>query len=96
MNLELLIKVYHFFINGFIKLKKEFPDQNNIILYLEAFKQKIFPILLTIISTILGFIPFVKDGQNEVFWFALGAGPIGGLLFSLVGILSANFHFEEN
>lgn len=76
-----------FIINGFNKLKREFPDQNSITLYLEAFKQKIFPIMLTIISTILGFIPFVKDGQNEVFWFALGVGTIGGLLFSLVGIL---------
>ena len=76
-----------FIINGFNKLKKEFPKQNYINLYIEAFKQKIFPITLTIISTILGFIPFVKDGQNEVFWFALGAGTIGGLLFSLLGIL---------
>ena len=55
--------------------------------YLSAFKSKIFPILLTIISTILGFIPFVKDGQNEVFWFALGIGTIGGLVFSLIAIL---------
>jgi multidrug efflux pump subunit AcrB len=76
-----------FIINGFNKLKKEQPNKDNILLYLEAFKQKIFPILLTIISTILGFIPFVKDGQNEVFWFALGVGTIGGLLFSLIGIL---------
>tara|TARA_R110002033_G_C3897081_1_gene239721 strand:- start:15188 stop:18301 length:3114 start_codon:yes stop_codon:yes gene_type:complete len=76
-----------FIINGFNKLKKEFPDQNTIVLYLESFKQKIFPIMLTIISTILGFIPFIKDGQNEVFWFALGVGTIGGLLFSLIGIL---------
>lgn len=76
-----------FIINGFNKLKKELPKDNYINLYIEAFKQKIFPITLTIISTILGFIPFVKDGQNEVFWFALGAGTIGGLLFSLLGIL---------
>lgn len=76
-----------FIINGFNKLKKEHPDQEYLLLYIEAFKQKIFPIILTIISTILGFIPFIKDGQNEVFWFALGAGTIGGLLFSLVGIL---------
>lgn len=76
-----------FIINGFNKLKKEFPNENYVALYLEAFKQKIFPIILTIISTILGFIPFVKDGQNEVFWFALGAGTIGGLFFSLLGIL---------
>ncbi len=76
-----------FIINGFNKLQKQNPEQNKIELYLEAFKQKIFPIMLTIISTILGFIPFVKDGQNEVFWFALGVGTIGGLIFSLVGIL---------
>ncbi|CAL2089303.1 Multidrug transporter [Tenacibaculum sp. 190524A05c] len=76
-----------FIINGFNKLKKEYSNQNYIHLYLEAFRQKIFPITLTIISTILGFIPFVKDGQNEVFWFALGAGTIGGLFFSMIGIL---------
>jgi multidrug efflux pump subunit AcrB len=76
-----------FIINGFNKLKKEEPNKNSLEIYIEAFNQKIFPITLTIISTILGFIPFVKDGQNEVFWFALGAGTIGGLLFSLVGIL---------
>lgn len=76
-----------FIINGFNKLKKQQPNQEYLLLYIEAFKQKIFPIILTIISTILGFIPFVKDGQNEVFWFALGAGTIGGLIFSLVGIL---------
>lgn len=76
-----------FILNGYNKLKKQCPNRENIPLYLEAFKQKIFPIMLTIVSTILGFIPFVKDGQNEVFWFALGAGTIGGLLFSLLGIL---------
>ena len=76
-----------FIINAYNKLNKEFPNTNKVRLYIEAFKQKIFPILLTIISTILGFIPFVKDGQNEVFWFALGVGTIGGLLFSLAGIL---------
>lgn len=55
--------------------------------YILAFKSKIFPIMLTILSTILGFIPFVKDGQNEVFWFALGVGTIGGLLFSMIAII---------
>jgi hypothetical protein len=40
-------------------------------LYLKAFKNKIVPILFTIISTVLGLVPFVIYGQNEVFWFAL-------------------------
>lgn len=76
-----------FIVNGFNVLKKQFPNRNRIRLYVEAFQQKIIPILFTIISTILGFIPFIKDGQNEVFWFALGIGTIGGLLFSLLGIV---------
>ncbi len=76
-----------FIVNGFNGLKKEFPNKDSISLYVEAFKQKIVPITITIISTVLGFVPFIKDGQNEVFWFALGVGTIGGLLFSLLGIL---------
>jgi multidrug efflux pump subunit AcrB len=76
-----------YIINSFNKLLKSNPDEEKLNLYLEAFKQKIFPIILTIFSTILGFIPFVMEGQNEVFWFAMGVGIIGGLLFSLLGIL---------
>ncbi len=75
-----------FIVNDFNKLLKN-ENGSSLENYIQAFKQKIFPILLTVISTILGFIPFVKDGQNEVFWFALGVGTIGGLIFSLVGIL---------
>jgi len=74
-----------FIVNDFNKLRRKNP--NLLACYIQAFKQKIFPILLTVISTILGFIPFVKDGQNEVFWFALGAGTMGGLILSLIGIL---------
>lgn len=64
------------------KLNPSSPYHN----FTKAFQVKIFPILLTIISTILGFIPFVIGGQNEVFWFALGVGTIGGLFFSLLAI----------
>lgn len=55
--------------------------------YMKAYQHKIIPILLTIISTILGLIPFLILGKNEVFWFTLAAGTIGGLLFSLIGIV---------
>ena len=76
-----------YILNEFNSLKKEPPNQNSITIYLQAFKQKIFPILLTILSTIFGFIPFILNGQHETFWFALAVGTIGGLLFSLVAIL---------
>lgn len=76
-----------FILDQFNKLSKENPHERPLSTYLIAFKQKIFPILLTVLSTILGFVPFVIGGQNEVFWFALAVGTIGGLLFSLVAIL---------
>jgi len=55
--------------------------------YVRAFNTKFIPILLTIVSTGLGLIPFVLQGQSEVFWFALAVGVIGGLFFSFVGIV---------
>lgn len=76
-----------FIVNGYNELKKKFPEVENVKLYLEAYKQKIVPILLTILSTVLGFIPFVIGGQNEVFWFALAVGTMGGLLFSILAIV---------
>jgi len=44
------------------------------------------PILLTILSTCFGLVPFLIEGQNEVFWFPLAIGTIGGLIFSLVSV----------
>ncbi|GAB6011915.1 efflux RND transporter permease subunit [Viscerimonas tarda] len=51
--------------------------------YIKAWNAKIRPILLTIISTILGFIPFMA-GYKEGFWFPLAAGTIGGLIVSFI------------
>lgn len=60
---------------------------NNLQLYLKAFNHKIVPVFLTIISTVLGLVPFVWSGQKEVFWFAFAAGAMGGLIFSVTAIL---------
>ncbi len=53
---------------------------------IKAVAAKAQPILLTILSTCFGLIPFIIHGQNEVFWFSLAVGTIGGLLFSLIGV----------
>ena len=55
--------------------------------YLKAYNHKIVPILLTVLSTSLGLIPFLLGGQQEGFWFSLAAGAIGGLIFSLLAIV---------
>jgi multidrug efflux pump subunit AcrB len=56
---------------------------------LKAVAGKATPILLTVLSTCFGLIPFVMEGQNEIFWFSLAIGTIGGLLFSMVGVFLA-------
>nr|MBI1232248.1 AcrB/AcrD/AcrF family protein [Cytophagales bacterium] len=56
---------------------------------LKAVAGKATPILLTVLSTCFGLIPFVMEGQAEIFWFSLAIGTIGGLIFSLVGVFVA-------
>ena len=56
-------------------------------LYIRAFNHKIVPITLTVISTVLGLIPFLMDGPDEVFWFAFAIGTMSGLLFSLLALV---------
>lgn len=55
--------------------------------YIKAYSFKIIPVLLTIISTIIGLVPFIFWGNREPFWFALAVGTIGGLLFSIPAII---------
>lgn len=54
--------------------------------YIKAWNAKVVPIFLTVVSTILGFIPFMVGAEKEAFWFPLAAGTIGGLLMSIIGI----------
>lgn len=61
--------------------------KNPVAFYIKAYNHKIVPILLTVISTILGLTPFLIDGRNEVFWFSFAVGTMGGLLFSIIGIV---------
>lgn len=52
-----------------------------------ASNHKITAVLLTILSTVLGLIPFFIDGQDEPFWFSFAVGSSGGLLFSILAII---------
>ena len=55
-------------------------------LYVKALNQKLVPISLTIASTVMGLLPFLSDGPEEVFWFDFAVGTIGGLVFSLIAL----------
>lgn len=83
----LVVNAAIYIINDFNNLvagKAKRPDTRT---YLKAFNQKVVAIMLTILSTMLGLVPFVWGGQREVFWFAFASGAMGGLIFSLVAIL---------
>ena len=44
------------------------------------------PFFSSVVSTILGFIPFMVGAEKEGFWFPLAAGTIGGLVMSVIGV----------
>ncbi len=77
-------------VNAAIYLINEFNrrKQNTLKDYVKSFNAKIFPILLTVLSTVLGFIPFMIsiDGKDG-FWFSLAIGTIGGLAMSLIALI---------
>lgn len=56
--------------------------------YLHAYDHKITAVCLTIISTVLGLVPFLLDGSEEPFWFSFAIGSIGGLLFSFLALVA--------
>ena len=71
-------------VNAGIYLVTTYQETND---YIKAFTRKITPICLTILSTIIGLLPFLSDGPEEVFWFDFAIGTIAGLLFSIVAIV---------
>ncbi|RED94939.1 efflux RND transporter permease subunit [Marinoscillum furvescens] len=75
-----------YIINDFNLLKKGMPCPEPRA-YIKAFNLKCIPVFLTVLSTILGLVPFIWQGQNEVFWYAFATGTIGGLVFSLIAVV---------
>ncbi len=83
----LVVNAAIYIINDFNNLVHRMQKPVSVKTYLKAFNQKIVAITLTILSTVLGLIPFVWGGQQEVFWFAFAVGAMGGLIFSMVAIV---------
>ncbi len=75
-----------YILNDFNSIRRHKPDLPERVAYVKAFNGKIIPIFLTKLSTIIGLIPFLLTGKDEKFWFALAAGTIGGLVFSMIGL----------
>jgi len=82
----LAINANIYVIDEYNNIRAKNPKRPPLQIYLKAWNAKISPIFLTVISTILGFIPFMIGENKEAFWFPLAAGTIGGLLVSLVAL----------
>jgi len=74
-------------LNDFNILKRKHPGMDERRLYLKAFNSKIIPVILTVFAAIVGLVPFLLTGKDERFWFNLASGTIGGLIFSMIGLL---------
>lgn len=74
-----------YIVNDFNNFKKV-TTHYSIMCYVKAFNYKCMPVFLTILSTVLGLVPFLWSGQHDVFWYAFAAGTIGGLVFSLLAV----------
>ncbi|MCM1177428.1 MAG: efflux RND transporter permease subunit [Clostridium sp.] len=61
--------------------------QGEVRCYIKAYSRKINPIILTVLSTVLGLLPFLSDGPEEVFWFDFAVGTVSGMLFSVLAIV---------
>lgn len=55
--------------------------------YLRAYNHKIAPVVLTVVSTIVGLVPFFIDDQENAFWLSFATGVTGGLLLSLPAVI---------
>ena len=75
-----------YILNEYNAVRRRYRALSLVRAYVKAWNAKIIPIFLTVVSTILGFIPFMVGTGKEGFWFPLAAGTIGGLIMSIVGI----------
>ena len=71
-----------YLINDYLHRRRKHPSISPLDAYRRAVRNKTFAILLTVISTVLGFVPFVVDKGASLFWHSLSMGVIFGLLFS--------------
>lgn len=75
-----------YILNEYNSIRRRFPRITPLRAYVKAWNAKVVPIFLTVVSTILGFIPFLVGTSKESFWFPLAAGTIGGLIMSVIAV----------
>lgn len=75
-----------FILNDLNNLKEQYPNRSTYTLYIKAFNSKIVAVVLSVLSMVVGLLPFIYDPGKEPFWHPLAMSITGGLLFSMVAI----------
>lgn len=75
-----------YIIHDFKKLCNNKPTASPNKLLIRATVNRSRTLVLTILSTLSGLIPFILEGQQQVFWFSFALGTFVGLLFSLFAL----------
>lgn len=83
----LTINANIYIVEEYSNIRNARPNIRPLRAYVKACQAKIRPILLTVFSTILGFIPFLIGAEKEAFWFPLAVGTMGGLTISTLATL---------
>ncbi len=73
-----------YILNEYDRLTRLYAGRRGVDIYVKAFSRKIVAVILTVVSTIAGLIPFLLDGPEEKFWYSFAVGTISGLTFSLL------------
>ncbi len=77
-----------YIVNEYNIIRRARPGVDAAAIYVRAYNRKIIPTLLTIVSTVLGLVPFLFDGTDNVFWFAFAVGVMGSMLFSVFALVA--------
>ena len=80
----LVINAGIYVINEYGNILHRRRHSDRLSIYMKAYNRKIMPILLTVLSTILGLIPFLVKSQPASFWFSFAVGTMGGMFFSMI------------
>ncbi len=75
-----------YLINEYNNIRASRPNLTKARAFAKAWNNKIIPIILTILSTNIGFVPFIIYSDKGSFWHSLSIGTISGLAISFLGL----------
>lgn len=83
----LVVNAGIYIINEYNIISRHYPLRPSLDIYIKAYSRKIVPISLTVVSTVLGLIPFLVGNNDDQFWHSFAVGTMGGMLFSMIAFL---------